>query len=111
MSVNATKSIAQEVLGKMRDIQTESRRSDGLSIADKARSGTSFMDHLKSGISEVNNAQKTADTMAMETASGKNENLHETMLATTQAEISFNLMVQLRNRALEAYQEVMRMQV
>jgi flagellar hook-basal body complex protein FliE len=69
------------------------------------------MDHLKSGINEVNEMQKKADTMAMEVAAGKSENLHETMLATTQAEISFNLMVQLRNRALEAYQEVMRMPV
>ena len=55
--------------------------------------------------------QKKADSMSMDVASGKSENLHETMLATTQAEITFNLMVQLRNRALEAYQEVMRMPV
>ena len=111
MAINMTKSAAQEVLGKMREIQTESRKNDGLSIADKARQGTSFMDHLKESVSEVNSMQKTADKMAMELASGKSENLHETMLAATQAEIGFNLMVQLRNRALEAYQEVMRMQV
>ena len=55
--------------------------------------------------------QKKADSMAMQVAAGKSENLHETMIAATQAEISFNLMVQLRNRALEAYQEVMRMPV
>jgi flagellar hook-basal body complex protein FliE len=69
------------------------------------------MDHLKSGIAEVNDMQKKADNMAMSVAAGKSENLHETMIAASQAEITFNLMVQLRNRALEAYQEVMRMQV
>jgi flagellar hook-basal body complex protein FliE len=69
------------------------------------------MDHLKSGLEEVNSMQKKSDAMAMNIASGKSENLHETMIAATQAEISFNLMVQLRNRALEAYQEVMRMPV
>lgn len=111
MAVNSIKTAAQEVLGKMREIQSEARKTDGLSISDKARQGTSFMDHLKDSIGDVNQMQKTADKMAMETASGKNENLHETMLAATQAEIGFNLMVQLRNRALEAYQEVMRMQV
>jgi flagellar hook-basal body complex protein FliE len=111
MAISSTMTAAQEVLGKMREIQSEARRSDGLSISDKARQGTSFMDHLKEGIQEVNQMQKSADKMAMDVASGKSENLHETMLATTQAEISFNLMVQLRNRALEAYQEVMRMQV
>jgi flagellar hook-basal body complex protein FliE len=69
------------------------------------------MDHLKGSLAEVNEMQKRADSMAMDLASGKSENLHETMLATTQAELTFNLMVQLRNRALEAYQEVMRMPV
>lgn len=111
MAISMTKNAAQEVLNQMRSIQSEARKTDGISISERARQGTSFMDHLKDGISEVNNMQKTADKMAMEVASGKNENLHETMLATTQAEITFNLMVQLRNRALEAYQEVMRMQV
>ena len=111
MSVGISKGAAQEVLAKMREIQSEARRTDGISISDRAQGGPSFMDHLKSGIEEVNNMQKVADKMSMEVASGKSESLHETMLATTQAELSFNLMVQVRNRALEAYQEVMRMQV
>lgn len=111
MAINVAKSAAQEVLGKMREIQSEARRMDGMSISDKARQGTSFMDHLKDGIGEINQMQKTSDKMSMEVAAGKSENLHETMLAATQAEIGFSLMVQLRNRALEAYQEVMRMQV
>jgi len=111
MAITFTKTAAQEVLGKMREIQSEARKSEGMSISDRARQGTSFMDHLKEGISEVNQMQKTSDKMSMELAAGKSENLHETMLAATQAEIGFNLMVQLRNRALEAYQEVMRMQV
>jgi flagellar hook-basal body complex protein FliE len=46
-----------------------------------------------------------------ELASGKTGNIHETMLAATQAELSFNLMVQVRNKALEAYNEIMRMPV
>ena len=111
MSISTAKSAAQEVLAQMREIQSESRRKMGGSVSEGAGTGTSFMDHLKSGINEVNEMQKKADTMSMEVASGKSENLHETMLATTQAEITFNLMVQLRNRALEAYQEVMRMPV
>lgn len=111
MAITSGISAAQEVLGKMREIQSEARRSDGMSISDRARQGQSFMDHLKDSFQEVNQMQKTADKMSMNVASGQSENLHETMLAATQAEISFNLMVQLRNRALEAYQEVMRMQV
>lgn len=73
--------------------------------------GRSFSDYMTANIKEVNEAQKAADTMAVELASGKKRDIHETMLALTQAELSFNLMVQVRNKVLEAYQEVMRMQV
>ena len=66
---------------------------------------------MKESIGEVNDMQKAADTMSAEVASGKNMNLHETMLATSQAELSFNLMIQIRNKVLDAYQEVMRMPV
>lgn len=111
MAISTAKSAAQEVLAQIREIQSDSRKTGGISISDSKQSGTSFMDHLKSGLDEVNSLQKKADNMAMQVAAGKSENLHETMIATTQAEISFNLMVQLRNRALEAYQEVMRMPV
>lgn len=71
----------------------------------------SFFDHLKDSVENVNTMQRESDSMAALVASGKKENLHETMIAVTQAELSFNLMVQVRNKALEAYQEVMRMTV
>jgi flagellar hook-basal body complex protein FliE len=111
MSISTAKTAAQEVLAQIRELQSETRKGGGLEISRGERGGTSFMDHLKSGIAEVNDMQKKADNMAMSVAAGKSENLHETMIAASQAEITFNLMVQLRNRALEAYQEVMRMQV
>lgn len=75
------------------------------------KSKATFMDYLKNGISEINESQKTADKMAVDLATGKEQNVHETMLAATQAELSFNLMVQIRNKALDAYQEIMRMPV
>ena len=71
----------------------------------------SFMNHLIESIENVNNLQATSDKMATDLASGKSQNIHETMLAVTHAELSFNLMVQIRNKALDAYQEIMRMQV
>lgn len=70
-----------------------------------------FADYLKSEVSELNQVQKDAELSAAELASGKSESIHETMLKATNAELSFNLFVQLRNKALDAYQEVMRMQV
>jgi len=111
MAIKAT-GAAQEVLAKIRELNSEFRKDSASPVtADKAASSKGFLDYLKDGVSDVNQMQKSADKMAIDLSSGKNDNIHETMLASTQAELSFNLMVQLRNRALEAYQEVMRMQV
>ncbi len=74
-------------------------------------SEVSFVDHLKASVEGVDQLQKSADKMAVAVSSGKSEDIHGTMLALTQAELGFNLMVQVRNKALEAYQEIMRLPV
>lgn len=81
--------------------------------ADKAgaKDGKSFIDHLADGVKEVDGMQKSADRMATDLATGKAENIHEVMIASSEAGLAFNLMVQVRNKMLEAYQEVMRMPV
>lgn len=66
---------------------------------------------LKDGIREINSTIKESEKASVELAAGKPVNLHETMLAVTKAELAFNLAVQMRNKTVEAYQEVMRMQV
>ena len=80
-------------------------------VPESKTAGKSFADYISDSLSEINENQKQTDKMATNIATGKTENIHETMLAITQAELSFNLMVQVRNKALEAYQEVMRMPV
>lgn len=104
-------SFGDELLAKLKQGETTQKSALGQGVQEKPHSGTSFLDHLKDSIKETNQMQKSADKMAVDVATGKTANLHETMLAVTQAELTFNLMVQVRNRALEAYQEVMRMPV
>ena len=70
-----------------------------------------FYEHLQSAIKDTNKAQVKADKMQTDLVTGKSQNIQETMLAATKAELSFNLMVQIRNKALAAYQEIMRMPV
>ena len=110
--IGGSMSFGEQLLSELRD---SSMRESMFAKADKAQddkpSGPSFLDHLKEGIEEVNQIQKNADTMATNLATGKQQNIHETMLAATQADLSFNLMVQVRNKVLEAYQEVMRMPI
>lgn len=62
-------------------------------------------------VSKVNDIQIQSDKSVQQLASGENKNLHEVMIAVEKASISFQFMSQVRNKAIEAYQEVMRMQV
>lgn len=104
---------SQQVLDQLRDMKSQMQYfSKKAKSEDSANDqSASFIDHLKSGVKQVNDVQKTADQLAIELASGKSDNIQETMLAAAKAELSFNLLVQVRNKVLEAYQEVMRMQV
>lgn len=77
---------------------------------EKSEAG-GFTAYLKNSFDEVNKTLTSADKLANDLAVGKNENLHEAMIGMEKAEASFKLLVQVRNRALEAYHEVMRMQV
>ncbi|HED00762.1 MAG TPA: flagellar hook-basal body complex protein FliE [Proteobacteria bacterium] len=76
----------------------------------KKVSGASFGDQLKKYLSEVNELQQVADKNVEELASGQNANLHETLIAVEKAGISFRMMMQIRNKIISAYEEVMRMQ-
>ena len=71
---------------------------------------TSFADQLESKISEVNQLQNKADS-AMEAASVKGAtNIHETMIQLEGANMGLLLLSKIRNKALDAYHEMMRMQ-
>jgi len=70
---------------------------------------TSFVDQLKSRIGEVNQLQNDADA-AMETATVKGaSNIHETMIRMEEANMGMLMLAKVRNKALDAYHEVMRM--
>jgi flagellar hook-basal body complex protein FliE len=69
--------------------------------------GTWFANEL----GNVNDKLIGANLEAQKIATGSNENLHEVMMHLQDARMSFELLAQVRNRLLESYQEVMRMQV
>jgi flagellar hook-basal body complex protein FliE len=72
-------------------------------------SPSSFQDTLAAFYHEVDAELKDADRKAAEFAVGKRQSLHEIMIASEKAGISFKLLVEIRNKLLDAYQEVMRM--
>jgi flagellar hook-basal body complex protein FliE len=76
----------------------------------KAVSG-GFADTLSSAVAQVNKAQVNADRAVEQLQTGEAKNLHEVMITMEKADISLRLMVQMRNKVVDAYQEIMRMQV
>ena len=79
--------------------------------ASEKGSGSSFATVLKDSLSEVNKMQQKADAAVTALATGEKVSLHETMIAMEQADVSFRMMMQVRNKIVEAYQEILRMQV
>lgn len=73
--------------------------------------GSSFSQMLSSSLEKVNTDQHQADSAIKEMVAGRSKNIHETMLTVERADASLKMMMQVRNKILEAYKEVMRMQV
>jgi flagellar hook-basal body complex protein FliE len=73
--------------------------------------GSSFKEMLKGSIEDVNQLQTEADKSIERLIAGESKSLHETMIAMEKADISFRLMMEVRNKIIEAYNEIMRIQV
>ncbi len=70
-----------------------------------------FAETLENAIDRVNHDMNSAGSMIKKMASGADVDIADTMIAISKADISFRMMLQVRNKALSAYEEVMRMQV
>jgi flagellar hook-basal body complex protein FliE len=77
-----------------------------------AGSGTgSFQNVLSSTINNLQSLQNDASSAAQKFMTGENEELHSVALADQQAELAFELGLQVRNKVVSAYQEIMKMQL
>jgi flagellar hook-basal body complex protein FliE len=79
--------------------------------ATQAVQGVGFGDVLNQFVSEVNDKQIASGQAVNDLLSGKDIPLHQAMIAMQEAGVAFQLMVEVRNKLLEGYQELMRMQV
>lgn len=71
----------------------------------------SFASVLKDSIEQVNNSQLESDQMTDKLISGQNVDLSQVMIAQQKANITLQAAVEVRNKVIDAYQEMMRMQV
>jgi flagellar hook-basal body complex protein FliE len=83
----------------------------GTSAAGLQPCETSFGGLLSQMVREVNTKQSVAAQALQDLQSGHNVSLHQAMIAVEEASISFQLMVEVRNRLLDSYQELMRLQI
>ena len=71
----------------------------------------SFSQMLKGSLDQVNQLQNEANTSIDNLANGTQTDIHQTMIAVEKADISFELLMQIRNKLIAAYDKVMRMPV
>ncbi|MEG0471276.1 MAG: flagellar hook-basal body complex protein FliE [Solibacillus sp.] len=103
MSINAVSFMSPtQSVSELNNINKQVTSSDAQQI---------FANTLKEAIASVNNQQMQSDTMTQKLISGGDVDLHEVMIASQKASVTLNAAVEIRNKAVEAYQEIMRMSV
>jgi flagellar hook-basal body complex protein FliE len=100
----------------MSDISIRGDELQPSTTAGKLKDGgqggkTEFSTILKSKVNEINQLQLDADQAITKVEMGNSGSIHDAVIALEKADLSFRKMIQVRNKILEAYQEVMRMQV
>lgn len=95
-----------QVFSKLDSIHTYDKNKENLESV-----GLSFGETLKNKLDEVNEKQLVAESTTEKFLKGEDVDIHEVMIKTEEAKLSLELAVQVRNKLLEAYQEINRMQV
>lgn len=72
---------------------------------------TSFSDYMKGALDKTNDLQIESSQITNDFAAGKTDNIHQVMIAAEKADIALQFTMQVRNKVLDAYNEIMRMQV
>ena len=82
-------------------------------IDDKKQTetGKNFQALLKENINKVNNLQLDSNQLTEDFALGKTDNIHQVMIAGEKAETSMQLTLAVQNKVIDAYKEIMRLQV
>lgn len=83
----------------------------GSQLNKTEKSGTSFADVINNALNEVNNLQIESSQATDDFISGKSDNIHSVMMAGSKANIALQMTMQVRNKVMDAYKEVMNMQI
>jgi flagellar hook-basal body complex protein FliE len=93
----------------VQSIQNNMQKS--ISGSDGSSKGVSFGEFLNSAIKQVDGLQKESEKLNEALAMGLTDNLHQVMIASEKASIAMQFTMQVRNKIMDAYQEIMRMPI
>ncbi len=96
-------------LNKIAELQNNS--TQGVLETQKGSEVLSFQDLYINAIKEAEALGKISEDYSVKLASGQMENIHEAMIAAQKADVSMQLVLEIRNKILDAYREITRMQI
>lgn len=99
------------MMEKISQIQTPLFQNQSIQKTKNENQVQGFGDIFKKALNEVNTLQKESDQLTNKLVTGEVNDISEVMIAAQKANLSLQLTIQVRNKAVEAYQEIMRMQV
>ena len=82
-----------------------------LGIGSQKNDGVSFKDTMNKFLTDVNSMQKQADESVQKLISGEITDVHQVMSTVEEANVAFNMMMEIRNKVMDAYQEIMRIRL
>lgn len=104
--INAAGAMNTGSIGQLTQVGSGSGQVNG-----SDSSGTSFADYLKNAIGNVNDTISQAQNLQQQLATGQIDDIHSVMIAAEKADLSLQFTLAIRNKVMDAYTEIMRMQV
>jgi flagellar hook-basal body complex protein FliE len=111
LAASFTKSIPQAEMQQLSAATSDTSLQSLASPSSVGGSGAGFGDMLGGLVNDVAQKQAAASSTVTGLLSGQNVSLHQAMISMEEANVSFQMMVEVRNRLLDSYQELMRMQI
>jgi flagellar hook-basal body complex protein FliE len=113
MAISPIPAINPVFLNSLNPIQGIEQKDNTLGINGKgaAKVGADFSQFLADALKEVDALQKNADVASVGLATGQIQDLHTAMVALEKANLSLSMTVEVRNKVLDAYHEIVRMQI
>ncbi|NLG93272.1 MAG: flagellar hook-basal body complex protein FliE [Clostridiales bacterium] len=92
-------------------VNSIAKLDDSDKVSSSQSSGLPFQSLFQDAIQNVKDTDSVLNQELVKLTTGQSDNLHDIIIASTKASLSVQMLVQLRNKALDAYNEVMRMGV